>query len=313
MNRSEAAYQVASWYYSDKQTMDSIAHRLGVSRPTVSRLLQFARDTGIVEVTLRPPPRTVLGLEREFDRRFGIEASVIEPGTSDAKERLRVTDMTARFLEQHIVAGTVLGVSWGRTIDLVSRALVPSRRRNTHVVQLNGSASPVDDSQSPEAILTRFGAAFDAKILRFSVPAFFDSPETRTAMWQERSIARILDAQRAADVAVFGVGAVNAGVPSPVYTARYLNDADQRQLRADGVVGDVCTVFLRADGTHEGVPINQRTTGIQPEDLRKIPTRLCVVASAAKANALRAALRAGLVTHLFVDMDTAKALMDLEN
>ena len=50
-------------------------------------------------------------------------------------------------------------------------------------------------------------------------------------------------------VAVFSVGAFDAEVPSHVYTHNYLTAADLRSLRADGAVGDVCTVFLRADGT----------------------------------------------------------------
>lgn len=312
-SRSQLLFQVASWYYRHQQTMDAIAHRLGVSRPTVSRMLQQARDSGLVEITLRPPPETVMGLERHFDRHFGVRATVIESGTVDPRDgRLRVAAAAARFLEQHVVAGTVLGVSWGRTIDLVGRALVQVPRQNAVVVQLNGTASPVDDSQGPEAILARFGEAFSSKVLHFAVPAFFDKPGTREAMWLERSITRILEVQRSADVAVFGVGSVTSGVPSPVYTSRYLDESDQAELLSAGVVGDVCTVFLRADGSHDGVALNQRTTGLQPADLRRIPTRLCVVAGTDRATALRAALRAGLITHLIVDAPTAKTLADHE-
>ncbi|MFI8593817.1 sugar-binding transcriptional regulator [Microbacterium sp. NPDC078428] len=315
MASSEIAYHAATLYYAENQTMDAIARQLSVSRPTVSRLLSQARETGLVQVTLYPPTRTAQGLERELALAFGIEAIVVDSGEASGPpgRRSATAVAAARFLETNFSPGMVLGVSWGRTMDLVARALTPTPLRNSRVVQLNGSVSTVDEGRGPESVLARFGAAFDSSVLHFPVPAFFDDPATRDAMWKETSIRRILDLRRAADIAVFGVGSVHAGAPSPVYTSRYLSETDHRTLVTSGIVGDVCTVFLRADGSHQGFPLNDRTTGIQPEELRGIPVRLCVAAAPERADAIRAALRAGLVTHLIIDAVTAKSLAALDD
>ena len=45
---SEALITVARMYYVQAETMDAIAHHLGVSRSTVSRLLKEARERGLV-------------------------------------------------------------------------------------------------------------------------------------------------------------------------------------------------------------------------------------------------------------------------
>lgn len=37
-------------------------------------------------------------------------------------------------------------------------------------------------------ILNRFGSAISAEVQHFPVPAFFDDPQTREALWRERSI-----------------------------------------------------------------------------------------------------------------------------
>lgn len=75
-------------------------------------------------------------------------------------------------------------------------------------MQLNGAAntrtSGVDYAGN---LISRFADAFDARVHHFPVPAFFDYAETRRAMWRERSIARVLDMQRRADIALFLVGA----------------------------------------------------------------------------------------------------------
>ena len=145
----------------------------------------------------------------------------------------------------------------------------------------------------------------------FPVPAFFDFAETRDAMWRERSVARVLDVQRRADIALFSVGAVGGEVPSHVYSAGYLEPQDIETLSVEGIVGDVCTVFLRADGSYDDLSLNKRATGPTPAELRRIPRRLCAVAGDSKVRPLLAALRAGVITHLVLDEQTAAGLAAL--
>lgn len=314
MQKSDAAYQAANLYYRERETMDAIAAHLDVSRPTVSRLLQHARDTGIVQVSLYPPTSTTRGLQMEIASRYNVDPIVVETtrGMGDRDRATRCAIAAARLLERFVVSGTVLGIAWGSTVGFIGQALSHKPVTGSQVVQLNGSANTVDGGfGQPAAILSRFGAAFGSNIVHFPVPAFFDDPTTRDAMWSEQSIRRILQMQSAADVAVFGIGAVSSGVPSPIYTSRYLNDDDRKSLESERVVGDVCTVFLRPDGRHEGIALNSRTSGIQPEALRGVSTRICTVSEPQRATALRAAIQARLVTHVVLDAWTAQALIDL--
>ena len=117
--------------------------------------------------------------------------------------------------------------------------------------------------------------------------------------------------QGLADIALFSVGAIAGAIPSHVYAAGYLDDDDVRTLEVEGVVGDVCTVFLRADGSYRDVVLNQRATGPTPDELHRIPRRVCVVAGDNKAVPLLAALRSGVVTDLVVDEVTALRLLSL--
>jgi deoxyribonucleoside regulator len=100
-------------------------------------------------------------------------------------------------------------------------------------------------------------------------------------------------------------------VPSHVYSAGYLDREDIATLESEGVVGDVCTVFLRADGTYEDLSLNERATGPTPAELRQVPRRVCAVAGDSKVLPLRAALMAGVITHLVLDEQTATGLVAL--
>jgi deoxyribonucleoside regulator len=313
-DREQDVLRAASMYYLQDLTMEVIARHLGTSRSTVSRLIKRARDTGLVEITLRPASTRAPGLGRSIKAAFGIDAYVVPvPDSSGDGERLdQVARATARLLGSWFESDMVLGVAWGTTLAAVSRHLTPKPTRGSIVVQLNGAANLHNGGlEYASDLISSFGTAFSATVHHFSVPAFFDYSDTKQAMWRERSVLRVLEVQARADLAVFSVGAVAGTLPSHVYSAGYLDAQDLAVLHAEGVVGDVCTVFLRADGSWEDVPLNARATGPSPADLQHIPRRVCVAAGDGKIVPLLAALRAGAVTDLVVDELTATGLLNL--
>jgi len=141
------------------------------------------------------------------------------------------------------------------------------------------------------------------------VPAFFDDPATKRALWRESSTKRVLELQASMDLVVFGVGSRDARVPSHVWSGGYLEKSDQLSLDRDGVVGDVATVFYREDGSSADIAMNARGTGPDLETIRRAPRRVCIVAGEAKVAGVRGALAAGLATDLILDEGTARALL----
>lgn len=315
MNHEETLLAASSMYYLQDMKMDSIASRLHMSRSSVSRLLKQARESGLVEITLRPTPTRAPGTSQAIHTRFGVEVYVVPTGDSaTVAERLeQVAIATAKIVSGWFDSDMVLGVAWGTTVAAIARHLNKRTTRGSSIVQLNGAANNRTSGVDYVAnLVSLFGDAFDARVQLFPVPAFFDYAETRRAMWRERSIARVLELQRRADIVLFSIGAVAGEVPSHVYSAGYLEREDIETLESEGVVGDVCTVFLRADGTYEDLSLNERATGPTPAELKRIPRRVCAVAGDSKVVPLLAALRAGIITHLVLDEQTATRLVELE-
>jgi deoxyribonucleoside regulator len=304
----------ATMYYLQDMKMEVIARQLHTSRSTVSRLLKRARDTGLVEIRLRAASSRAPGLGQSIGATFGVETFVVPvPDTAAHIDRLeQVARTSAKLLASWFDSNMVMGIAWGTTLAVVSRHLTHKPTRGSAVVQLNGAAndrtSGVDYTSH---LISSFGSAFDAAVHYFPVPAFFDFPETKAAMWRERSVRRVLEVQGRADIALFSVGAIAGAIPSHVYAAGYLEDDDVRTLHTEGVVGDVCSVFLRADGSYRDVALNARATGPTPEELHRVPRRVCVVAGDNKVVPLLAALRSGIVTDLVVDEVTALRLLSL--
>ncbi|WP_353111376.1 sugar-binding domain-containing protein [Microbacterium sp.] len=308
-----AALTAARLYYMQDMTMEAISRELRTSRSSVSRLLAFARDTGLVDIRINSPLERVGMLEHRIRERFRVTAHVVPtPEIANEVERLERVALTAgRLLSQFIDSNMTVGVAWGSTISVVSRSLTQKQTHNTTVVQLNGAGNTQTSGvEYSSDILQRFGLAFGAQVQHFPVPAFFDDPSTREGMWRERSTLRVLNLQAKMDVAVFSLGSPAAEVPSRVYVGGYLSKEDYRSLNEDHAIGDLATVFFRADGSWKDIRINARATGPDLDRLRRVPRRVCVVSGMSKLASLRAGLSAGLVTDVILDEGLARRLAE---
>ncbi len=312
--RSAQLYSAASMYYIQGETMDSIARQLGVSRSSVSRLLKDARSSGLVRITLSDPSGPKSNLSTTLQKIFGVRAHVVpvREGSADMHRLDRVARAAGQLISDTVHDDMVIGVAWGTTLASVVQHLHPRDVAGTTVVQINGGANR-STSGIPYvgAIISQVAEAFGAQVVHFPVPAFFDYAETKQMMWRERSVRTVLEFQRTIDLAVFGVGALEGPVPSHVYSTGYLDAGDMAQLRRERVVGDVCTVFLRQDGSWSDIPLNARASGLNPTELQRIPRRICVVAGVNKAAPLLGALRARCPTDVVIDDATARAVLDL--
>jgi len=311
--KTRDALRAAHLYYMQDLTMDAIAHELHTSRSSVSRLLSHARASGLVEISIHSPLDLPSRIEHEILERFEVQAHVIPvPDHASDVDRLdRVALSAARILGRFIDSNLTVGLAWGSTMGAMSRHLVPKATHNSEIVQLNGAGNlRTTGIVYASELLRRFGDAFGARVQQFPVPAFFDEPATKQAFWRERSTQRLLDLQGRLDLALFGIGSPFAEVPSHVYQGGYLERADYEDLSRDGAVGDVATVFYRADGSTDGIALNARATGPDFQTLRRAPRRICVVSGRAKLAGLRGALAAGLITDLIVDESTARALVE---
>ena len=311
-DRTRDALTAAHLYYMQDLTMDAIARELHTSRSSISRLLSHARASGLVDIQIHSPLDAPSRLEKTIVDRFQVAAHVVPvpDHVSDVDRLERVALSVARILGQYFDSNMTMGVAWGSTLSAISRHLTPKQTHNSQIVQLNGAGNMRTTGIGyASEILRRFGDAFGAHVQQFPVPAFFDNPETKQALWRERSVSRLLDIQSHMDVALFGLGSTFSEVPSHVYAGGYLDQSDYDSLSASGAVGDVATVFFRADGSFDGIPLNERTSGPEFAVLRRTPRRICVVSGISKLESLRGALSADLITDLFVDEGTARALI----
>lgn len=311
-NKIIEAIKVARLYYYQNRSTEEIASEINVSRSTVSRMLKFAREEGLINISIVDPAQEPRVIEKKITEKFNImRVHVVQvPEIAGEAEWLsRVANYTARYLNTVFGSNMTLGIAWGTTLTAVSKCLIKKTTQNSQIVQLNGAGNTLSlGIEYASEIIVRFAENYQAQAHLFPLPTFFDYPETKTALWRERSIRRLLDIQQKADLLLYSIGAVNAGIPSHVYSDGYLTQKNYRELEKYDVAGDIATVFFRSNGDYTNIPLNKRASGPELEFFQE-KHGICVVSGLAKVRGLYAALKGNFIKELIVDEPTAHQLL----
>ncbi len=310
--RQRLLVQIAKLYYEEGYGQERIAAVLNLSRPYVSKLLNAAREEGIVRIQVIDPLNIESSLEKEFRQRFGLLKAVIIPREEDGERLRHVGEAAARYLNEIIEDGSVIGTSWGGTIYECSKALIPRKDLNNVVsVQLCGGVSDVSQTVYDSPIADNFSMILGASSYMLPVPAVVDSREISEILRKDGNIAKVFQRGLDADIALFTAGTF--GQRSALYRAGYLKDSDLLKLKQRGAVGDICSHVINIEGKICDTDLDDRTMAIPLESIKKKKYRIGVAQGFSKAKALCGALRGGIINVLITNEETAeKILTDLD-
>lgn len=301
--------EAAKMYYQLDYSQNEIAESLGVSRPTVSRLLQQAKAEGIVSIEIVDPTEDTERLSKSLQERFQLNQVIIAftPSYEDSIVKRYIGQAAAAYLNELVKDGDTIGASWGSTMYQAALHLNAKALRNSYVVQLNGGVSDADVRISPSEIVHLFGRAFNVTPYFMYLPAIVDHIVVKQAMLTDRHIRSVMDKGRNANIAVF-----TAGAPTPdsvLINSNYLREDELEGIRSRAV-GDICSRYYDVNGEICLPELDGRTVGIELADLRGKEHSILVAGGASKVNAIYGALNGKYSNTLVTDQITAKALLD---
>ena len=301
--------KAARLYFVDDRSQDDVAAILGTTRSNVSRMLKQARDLGIVEIRILDPAGRDQELELALRDRFGLaDARVLETAT-ETDVLSGVGRLAARWLEETVRDGQVVALSWGHTLQAMVRAVDGLSRRDAQVVQLVGGLSALDSALTGQELVRELSERIGARHRYLHAPALFSSAEALTVMVHERAIADALDAAKAADIAVVGIGAAGIGSSGALLDALNLSPAQRATFDACGPVGDICARFYDLSGWEVRSVVAERVLAVSLDDVRAIPTVAGVAAGPEKAMGILGALHGRIVDVLICDQAAARTVL----
>ncbi len=298
---------VAHLYYNQELTQNQIAERLFTSRSKVSRLLQEAREEGVVEIIIHEPWDRATELEEALKQNFGLSHVRVLNVRTDRNEdtQKRVGELAAYYLDSIINKRTVLGMSWGNTIYHTVKSIKSSKNIPLMVVPIMGAATTIGPERDSLELTREMASAYGGKYTCIYAPLFVSSATVREELILDPKIKESLDLATKANIILTSVGSVSHTWND------YLNKKDLEHLEKQGAIGHIGGRFYDKDGNEVMLELAERTVAIEMNAIRKVPNVVCIASSEQKAEAILGAIKGKLINTLITDSLTAKKALAL--
>jgi lsr operon transcriptional repressor len=298
----------AAWlYYKDRLTQAEIAEQLFVSRATVGRLLDAARDEGIVRFEISADHLAALKLSGRLRERHGLADAIVVPRASNAeaadRTNERVAAAGAEYVKRFLKPGAVIGVGWG---DTVTRVLLALPRSSLEGVTIATVAGGINAYTRQISALSTNGVNEHLRVI--PAPLIASSATIAAALRQDASVTSVLRLAEGAVATLTGIGSslsVASSVRSGLFSQEQVDE-----FRAMGAVGDMLGEWFDATGVSLVGAASDRKIGMGIEQLRQMPNVVGVAGGRDKVEAIAGVLRGGYLDVLVTDEDVAELLLD---
>lgn len=299
----DTVYQAARMYYLEDATQAEIAARLGVSRPTVSRLVSEARRAGLVRIEVVDPFRDeTAALGERLRVVLGLQAVHLAAVTHEATLGADLAAPLGRALAgMELIPGDAVLVSSGRTVYDVAHSGMPRLPGVQLVPTVGGQADPTPWFQTNE--ITRAAAQRSGAIPAFLFAPALPSGAMRATLDDDPAFQHVVGLWSRAKGAVLGIGAPTSTRSALARGVPFEGDVFEH------AAGDVCLNFYAPDGSAIEFPGSDRMVRTPREVLAAVPHAVGVAVGPEKVSSILGAVRGRLVNELVTDAATARALL----
>lgn len=310
-------YKCCYLYYQDNKSQQQICNQLGISRPTVSRMLNRGKELGIVQIELKNPENVMYGkLERDIEERFQLQEVNIVPSSPLVGGSKPINSELGRgtlhYMERVLHEGDYVGVSMGFAIQNIVRTdyFISEKIPCTFIPILGGIGDSLLEIHS-NYLTQRFASLFGGKCIQFFSPAVFSQKEVLQGFLQEQTIRHVTQLYKKLNLVIMGIGIPNTQ-NSTILRTGYVDKRILQTFTENGAVGDIALRFFDINGNMEPFDeFNSRVSGISIEELNEVPYCVGVASGPQKAAAVLGAIRGKYINVLITDIDCAQRLLEI--
>lgn len=282
--------------------------KLNLSRPTISRLLQFAREKNIVKISINDPLSNIEDLQHQLKEKYQLKDVIIStPESNETAEILSsLGKATARYLDKKVKDNDVIGVSWGRTLVSVARQLIPNDRKNVQVVYFKGTVANSTHNNYVVEVTKCFNKCYHTQAQILPLPLIFENKQIKEMVIKDKFINEILDTGKRTSVALFTVETTEQD--ATLFELGYFNDQQIKTLQ-EKAAGDLVSRFIDERGKIVDDQLNDRTVAIALDDLKQARESVLIAGGMNKLKAIKAALAGKYANVLVTDSLVAQHLL----
>lgn len=302
--------RAAELYYEEGLSQSSIAELLGTSRASVSRMLDEAKECGIVEIVIHTPISKNPKLSMRLREKFGLRDAIVVTGGGLPERTLKSCgEAAAHFLETILGNNMTLGVVWGRAIQFCCDAISTDLDyHNVHVAQMVGCLGDGSSNLGGLDLSMKIAKKLNGTYSNIYAPVIIGNEAVYSYLMNDRQIKMAIDRAQKADIILSGIG-LPTDDHSSMFRAGCFTPEERQALIARGGKAMVLSRWLDQNGEVLSCP-EHYVVATPMETMRHAAWSIGICSSADRAEAVLATLRGGYLNTLIVDEDLALALLD---
>ena len=306
-NEFRQLVKVAKLYYQFDLTQNEIAKRLGLSRVKIHRLLNTAKEIGIVKIQIDVPDSGFLDLENLLISKFGLRDALVVPAQENQQDLyLALGTGAAEWLIPKLKTDLRIGLGLGRTISHLPKVFEPHQQVDCIFTEIVGGASNHSGSFNSYNITSKMADLTGGRAEFFYAPTFVSNLKLKADLLKESSIQKALENAKKCDIVVQSVGPVNK--TALLYQHEFISEKVLETLKMAGAVGDALGHYFDSKGNSISDMVGAHIMGLDLEDLKAVPWSVCVAGGEEKVEAIRAALKGAIFNVLVTDSHSAEML-----
>ncbi|MDY6073834.1 MAG: sugar-binding transcriptional regulator [Eubacteriales bacterium] len=293
--------RIAWYYYFEGLTQQNIADRLGINRLKVNKLLDKARQNGIIKFQMNSDRVSQIEAEKQLMDKYGLKDVFIMPSTSDETHiNNLVAEAACMYINRRLRPDSIINMGYGDTQNKLLNKLATIAENTITCVSLTGGVNfYLPNSQSN---------IFNAKLHLLPAPLISSNEEVAKAIFNESSVKEILRMIQLADMTVVGIGSMNVG--ATIFKNGLISRNDYDYLKMKGAAGDILCHFIDADGNLIDTYFENRLISVSLEQLKTLKNVIGIAGGMQKVKAIKAALKGDYLDILITDSNTAKAVLE---
>lgn len=303
--------EVARMYYEFDKTQQEIAETFSISRPTVSKLLKYAKEKKYIQITIESPVEALQALEVRLKEHYQLKDVKIAYTNahidSEKEGQVLLGKEASLYLDSIIKENDLIGISWGNTLHHVAQQILPRDISGIEITQLKGGMNLVHADTHDQEIMTSFVKKYNAKGQYIPLPVIFESENTKNIMMHEKQIQLIMNKINNINIALYTIG--NVSKESLLYKMHYITDDEFAYLEQHAQC-DICSRFINSNGEASIPDLDTRTFGISLEQLKNVENSILIASGSNKLDGIYTALKNNIPNVLITDSSTALKLLE---
>ena len=302
-------YKTCKLYYEDGYTQNKIAEILGISRPTVAKLLSSGKEEGIVKFELvNPFDNNYIDIAEKIEKNYKLREVIIVPDESDGEiQKREIAREAAHYFDRVVEKNNIIGFSMGTSIKLVSQFVSKRHNLDLTFVPLIGGTGQIQQEIHPNDIVLDFVKKYGGKFKLLHAPAVVSNENIKNEFLKEKNISDVISFVKKCDIAVVGIGTPVLESSTMMKTG-YFSKEELENFKRNYVVGDICLQFYNKKGENNNFGFNKKVIGIKLDELREIRTVIGVASGIEKTEAIIGALNGGYLSVLVTNYSVAKEI-----